>query len=157
MKPLVKLELVALPDPDADRDLQVFEAWIGGDKPRALAKRFHLDFSEVMAVIRSGYITSDDDFKRSLMTREIERLEQMLSVLYRRALEGDTGAANSYAKLSERRSRLLGLDLPQRADMVLIEQPSQNSTQRLAAALALARNGSNISDAGGDDENGAAA
>src|SRR5262245_34313794 len=96
--------LVALPDPD--RDLQVFEDWISGTRPRALAKKFHLDLAEVMRVIKSGYVTVDDNWKRALMTRETERLEAMLSVLYRKSLEGDTGAANSYAKLSERRARL---------------------------------------------------
>ena len=43
---------------------------------------------------------------------EVQRLDAMLSAVWDRVLQGDAGAVSTALKISERRSRLLGLDAP---------------------------------------------
>jgi hypothetical protein len=43
---------------------------------------------------------------------EVQRLDAMLSAVWNNVLQGDASAVNTALKISERRSRLLGLDAP---------------------------------------------
>ncbi|PZC45034.1 MAG: hypothetical protein C1O27_002544 [Chloroflexi bacterium] len=43
---------------------------------------------------------------------EVQRLDEMLSAVWVNVLQGDAGAVSTALKISERRSRLLGLDAP---------------------------------------------
>ena len=43
---------------------------------------------------------------------EVQRLDAMLYAVWGNVLQGDVGAVNTALKISERRSRLLGLDAP---------------------------------------------
>lgn len=52
-----------------------------------------------------------------LRALESERLSRVQRSVWRQALEGHLGAVDRVIKISERRSRLLGLDSPQRVDL----------------------------------------
>lgn len=52
-----------------------------------------------------------------LRALELERLSRVQRSVWRQALEGHMGAVDRVIKISERRSRLLGLDAPQRVDL----------------------------------------
>src|SRR5690625_1421377 len=52
-----------------------------------------------------------------LRALESERLSRVQRSVWRQALEGHLGAVDRVIKSSERRSRLLGLDSPQRVDL----------------------------------------
>jgi hypothetical protein len=52
-----------------------------------------------------------------LLSLELDRLDAMQQALWAKAKRGDIGASNAILKIMERRSRLLGLDAPTKADV----------------------------------------
>jgi hypothetical protein len=118
-----------------DRDAQIFEAWVQGDRVADIAQQFRCPSDAVLKAIDKFVVVIDDDFRRRLMTREVERLETMHARFFQMAREGDHAAAHVCVKIGERRARLLGLDAPQQMDMTLLAAPRGNSTDRLKAVL----------------------
>jgi hypothetical protein len=50
---------------------------------------------------------------------DLQRLDDLVEVVHRKALEGDNAAVHAEVKVLERRSRMLGLDAPRQLDMTL--------------------------------------
>jgi len=122
-----------------DRDAQIFEAWVQGDRVAEIARQFRCHNDAVLKAIDRFVVVIDDDFRRRLMTREIERLETMHAKFFQLARGGDHAAAHVCVKIGERRARLLGLDAPDKMDMTLLGTRRETSTDRIEAALNLVR------------------
>ena len=52
------------------------------------------------------------EMRRQALALDLERLDQVQSVFYERAMDGDAASAAIALKVSERRAALLGLDVP---------------------------------------------
>ena len=61
--------------------------------------------------------TETGEAAADLRTLELERCDKMLAGLWEAATSGDTGAVSAALRVAERRSRLLGLDAPQKAEV----------------------------------------
>lgn len=124
--------------PLPERESEMFTRWIEGDRVREIAAHFRCDSDVVMRAIDAHLVMIDDNFRRRLLTRELERLETLYSVFFKLGKSGDHQAAGLCVKVSERRARLLGLDAPIRMDMERVTGVDrQTSTERLSAVLDL--------------------
>jgi len=92
---------------------------------------------------------------RILRAQEIDRYNRMLAAIWRQVADGHLGAIDRAIRISERRSKLLGLDMPTRVDYtdVLEEEIERLAEEWLAGQLAAARESE--SDAGSGSEDGA--
>ena len=71
-----------------------------------------------------------------LRQNELERLERAHRAVWKRVLEGDDKAINTMLRLSERRSRLLGLDAPTRIAAEVTTYEGGTDIDREVARLA---------------------
>jgi hypothetical protein len=122
------------------QDLEIFERRLVGHSVHAIAKEFRITVKEVDAALNRACTPIDEDFRLTTIGLELARFDQLLTVFYEKAINGDAAAANILLKVSERRAAILGLDVPAavRKDPVLlqIEQtPQPTSTDRIRAAL----------------------
>ncbi len=69
-----------------------------------------------VAIHLSHFRSEIADSLEDVLTLEIERFDTMLASLWPSILEGDTNAINTALRVSERRSRMLGLDQPIKVD-----------------------------------------
>jgi hypothetical protein len=87
----------------------------------------------------------DNDARRRYVALDLNRLDGLLETFYKRAIEKvDTQAALCVVKILERRALLLGLDSPQKLDIVQVQaekQPTQH--ERIRAALMSLKYGPN--------------
>jgi hypothetical protein len=82
----------------------------------------------------------DEPFRLQTVFLELERLDRLTEAFYRKATAGDAISATIVLKVNERRSAILGLDVPAgiRRDPVLLQieqQPQPTTTDRIRAAL----------------------
>ena len=59
-----------------------------------------------------------------IRTLEIERLDGLIDAIWSKAMEGDLAAIDRVLKISERRSRFLGLDEPAKAEIAAHVAPT---------------------------------
>lgn len=81
--------------------------------------------------------TSSEDIE-ALRATEFERLEQLHRVAWAKAMTGDPYAVQNVLRIADRRAKLLGLDMPLRAEtkvMIRAEDPKQE-LERLEQAFA---------------------
>lgn len=105
----------------------------------------HLGVSEVMAYkyVIDGIHRTLQEPADELRKVEIERLDRCLAAVWEKALKGDVRSIEVVLKIAERRSRFLGLDAPQRQEIVgtleilLQELEEKRNATRIAAASAL--------------------
>jgi len=81
-------------------------------------------------------LSSANEHAAHLREVELARLDAMLTGLWDRAISGDVPAVNAALRIAERRSRLLGLDAPERREL---SGPEGGPLTFLAAATAWAR------------------
>jgi hypothetical protein len=94
------------------------------------------------------------DHLRSL---ELQRLDVAMNAIANKVLEGDCGAIDRWLKVSERRSRLLGLDAPEKSNISVtgsaLTEMSNDELRRIVAARQVAQSGDDGAAAGaGDDD-----
>jgi hypothetical protein len=61
------------------------------------------------------------DEAATVRTLELERLDRLWVEMYRRAKGGDYGAVDRCLRIQERRSKLLGLDAPQKVEQEITD------------------------------------
>lgn len=106
MKPLTDKQLALI-----TRRKAVWEGRLQGQTLQALADSHGV----ALGTIQNDLKAIAKDFESHVHTwryLELERLEMLHSAVWANALNGDLAAIDRFIKLSERRSKLLGLDPP---------------------------------------------
>ena len=67
---------------------------------------------------------------------DLQRLDELLEVVHRKALDGDPAAVHAEVKVLERRSRMVGLDAPRQLDMTLEVRTQRSTADMLRASIA---------------------
>lgn len=99
------------------RQAQALDLRRAGHGYAAIAQKVGISISRAQALVQAGMESARSQIAASgdeLRAEELSRLDGMLSKLYPKAARGDLAAADRVLKISERRSRLLGLDAPVR-------------------------------------------
>jgi DNA-binding CsgD family transcriptional regulator len=115
----------------AERDEQIWQLRLRGHSLRQIGSQVGLAASSVLATLERGYrerVHPKVDEARAL---ELERLDDWLCKLQPGIEQGDDKAITTALRISDRRSKLLGLDAPTRVD-------ANVSTQESDAVRALA-------------------
>jgi hypothetical protein len=148
----------ALPIADEDESElgeRLLKQRLSGQSYRAIARQHGLAIREVQRLCAAALPAIDESARRATLQEEIARLNALLEVFFRRARdEGDCSAAMVYAKLSERKSCYLGLDVPIRTDPgVLVHQlPTETSTEKVKRVLDAIAGARPPAEADGSDE-----
>lgn len=122
---------------DPNQDEAIFRERLEGVSERMLAKRYGLTVKDVRQVIERLAPQVDHATRRNELALELERLDRVHRVFYRKSLEGDPVAASIMIRLSERKSALWGHDVaPLRQDPLLsVPEQRPGSTTLIREAL----------------------
>jgi hypothetical protein len=122
-------------DGDPERDKQIVDLVVGGKRVDDVAKMMACGTADVnLCLDRAAqvYLTAQSRVRTIFV--DAARLERAQEAVVPAANAGDDKAINCLAKLSERRSALLGLNAPIKVDPIALATeaaPHLNSTQRL--------------------------
>src|SRR6516162_9076399 len=119
---------------DDVRDDFILQERLSGKSARAISKQLRCTVGEVDASLDRTLPKIDNDARRRYVALDLNRLDELLRVFFARAIENvDSQAGLLVVKILERRSLLLGLDSPQKLDIVQVqaqEQPSSHDRIR---------------------------
>src|SRR5262245_21156730 len=94
-----------------DRDEYILEAALNGQSVRAISKQLRCTVGEVNQRLSAVLPTIDNEARMRHIALDLERLEQLLVVFLKRAVEDkDQPSGMLCVKILERKSALLGLD-----------------------------------------------
>lgn len=96
---------------------QCLELRLAGANLEAIGRQVGLHKSNVSRRIKTALADIPATEADALRTIENERLDAMQVAIWGKVRKGDLGAIDRAIRISERRSRLLGLDAPQRVDL----------------------------------------
>ena len=141
---------------DDGRDDFILQERLSGRSARSIAKQLSLTVSEVNASLDRTLPTIDNDARRRYVALDLNRLDELLETFYRRAIEkADAQAGLLVVKILERRATLLGLDSPQKLDIIQVQaKEAPSSFDKIHAAIvavARGRSGQQSSDGNGSD------
>ena len=131
-------------DPTSDdaRDDFILQERLSGKSARAISKQLRCTVGEVDASLDRTLPRIDNDARRRYVALDLNRLDALLKTFFALAIEkADAQAGLLVVKILERRALLLGLDSPQKLDVVQVqaqEQPSDHDRIR-EAILRVAR------------------
>jgi len=112
---------------DDVRDDFILQERLTGRSARSIAKELRCTVGEVDASLDRTLPKIDNDARRRYVALDLNRLDRLLETFCKRAIEGvDAQAGLLVVKILERRSLLLGLDSPQKLDIVAQDAPSQH-------------------------------
>src|SRR5262245_1401279 len=119
-----------------DRDEQIFRLRLAGLSERRIARQFGLRVAQIEAIVAGQCQPVTKQSKARTFELELARLDEMQAAFFAAARRGDAQAAAICLKINERRSAMLGFDMPTtiRTDpvMVAIEAaPRPTSTERI--------------------------
>jgi hypothetical protein len=143
---------------DDVRDDFILQERLSGKSARAISKQLRCTVGEVDASLDRTLPKIDNDARRRYVALDLNRLDELLKVFFARAIENaDAQAGLLVVKILERRALLLGLDSPQKFDVVQVqaqETPSRHERIREAIMRLTGRDGQQPSDDLNDDLNG---
>ena len=130
------------PKADEARDDFILQERLGGRSARSIAKELHCTTADVDASLDRTLPKITNEAKRRITALDLDRLDGLIQVFYKRAIEkADCQAGLLVVKIIERKAALLGLDSPQKLDVVQVQasaEPSEHD-QIKAAILRMAR------------------
>src|SRR5215813_6233775 len=132
------------PKADDARDDFILQERLSGRSARSISKELRCTTAEVDASLDRTLPKITNDAKRRIVALDLDRLDGLIEVFYKRAIEKvDAQAGLLVVKILEQKAALLGLDSPQKLDIVQVqtqEQPSEHD-QIHEAIMSLAREG----------------
>jgi hypothetical protein len=120
-------------------DDDIVDQRIKGRSVQAIAKSQNMSVRDVHEIInRWSDNCIDDRLRKNSLALELERLDQLQSAFFERALDGDAQSGILCVKIVSHRSQLLGLCSAQQHVVQILESaaPRQTSTDRLEQVLA---------------------
>ena len=110
------------PTSDDGRDDFILQERLGGRSARSISKELRCTVGEVDASLDRTLPKIDNDARRRYVALDMNRLDRLLETFYKRAIENaDAQAGLLVVKILERRASLLGLDSPQKLDIVQVQ------------------------------------
>jgi hypothetical protein len=131
---------------DDDRDDLILEGRLAGRSVPAIAKQYRCASSEVEAIIdRRLNFALDNDMRLKAIKLDVTRLEALMAPFFERATrDRDVAAGTLVVKILERRALLLGLDSPQKLDIVQVQaEQTPSRHDRIREALMSLKYGPN--------------
>jgi len=119
-------------DPTSDdvRDDYILQERLSGKSARAISKQLRCTVGEVDASLDRTLPRIDNAARQRHVALDLNRLDGLLETFYKLAIEKeDTQAGLLCVKIMERKAAMLGLDSPQKLDIVQVQaqqQPSQH-------------------------------
>ena len=102
---------------DAELTRQCLELRVAGATLEEIGRAVDLHKSNVSRRIKAALADIPAAEAEALRTMENERLDRMQKAIWNQVRQGHLGAVDRAIRISERRSRLNGLDAPQRVDL----------------------------------------
>jgi hypothetical protein len=134
-------------DPTSDdaRDDFILQERLSGKSARAISKQLRCTVGEVDAALDRVLPKIDNDARRRHVSLDLNRLDGLLETFYKRAIENvDAQAGLLCVKIMERKAAMLGLDSPQKLDIVQVQaQEAPTRHERIKAALMSLKYGPN--------------
>src|SRR6516165_7148668 len=125
------------PKADEGRDDFILQERLSGRSARSISKELHCPVSEIDEALDRTLPKITNEAKRRIIALDLNRLDELLKVFMARAIDkGDTQAGLLVVKILERKAALLGLDSPQKLDVVQLQaqgQPSEH--EQIKAAI----------------------
>lgn len=101
-----------------------------------IAERLEVSDTAVSELIGRSLDNLNTPEVEELRSLENARLDRAQAAIWSRVLEGDTKAIDSYLRISQRRSRLNGLDAPIKLDLsVSVRQEMEHALTQLEAVV----------------------
>jgi len=117
------------PTSDDSRDDFILQERLAGRSARSISKELRCTVGEVNAALDRTLPKIDNDARRRYVALDLSRLDELLKVFFARAIENvDAQAGLLVVKILERRALLLGLDSPQKLDIVQVQAQEQPSS-----------------------------
>jgi DNA-directed RNA polymerase specialized sigma24 family protein len=117
------------PKADDARDDFILQERLSGRSARSISKELHCTTADVDASLDRTLPKITNEAKRRIIALDLDRLDELLKVFFARAVEKvDAQAGLLVVKILERKAALLGLDSPQKLDVVQV-QTSAEPTQ----------------------------
>jgi hypothetical protein len=114
---------------DDGRDDFIPQERLAGRSARSISKELRCTVGEVDASLDRTLPKIDNDARRRYVALDLSRLDELLKVFFARAIENvDAQAGLLVVKILERRALLLGLDSPQKLDIVQVQAQEQPSS-----------------------------
>jgi len=118
------------PKADDARDDFILQERLSGRSARSISKELRCTVGEVDESLDRTLPKITNEAKRRIIALDLDRLDELLKVFFNRAVEKvDAQAGLLVVKILERKAALLGLDSPQKLDVVQVQaqkEPSQH-------------------------------
>ena len=122
------------PKADEARDDFILQERLNGRSARSIGKELHCPVSEIDESLDRTLPKITNDAKRRIIALDLDRLDELLKVFFNRATEKvDAQAGLLVVKILERKAAMLGLDSPQKLDVVQVQaqkEPTQHEKIR---------------------------
>src|SRR5215510_13744367 len=110
------------PKADDARDDFILQERLSGRSARSIGKELHCPVSEIDESLDRTLPKITNEAKRRIIALDIDRLDELAKVFFARAIEKvDAQAGLLVVKILERKAALLGLDTPQKLDIVQVQ------------------------------------
>jgi len=122
---------------DDSRDDFILQERLSGRSERSLSRELRCSIAEIHSSLDRTLPTIDNDARRRYVALDLNSLDGLIETFYKRAIEKvDAQAGLLVVKLLERRSLLLGLDSPQKLDIIQVQaKDAPSSHERIKAAI----------------------
>ena len=118
---------------------QIIATRLSGEPERKIAKRIGITLADVRDALDRFSATVISHYTRlHRLALDLETIDRMVETFQTMAKAGDVQAGALLAKFLESRRIMLGLELPRRADPLLVEvqaAPPKTSTERIAEVI----------------------
>lgn len=125
---------------DAELTRQCLELRVAGATLEEIGRAVDLHKSNVSRRIKAALASIPAEQAESLRSMENQRLDRMQKAIWNQVRQGHLGAIDRAVRISERRSRLNGLDAPQQVDLgvkaVDIDSVAQDIMRAVSVPLA---------------------
>jgi hypothetical protein len=115
----------------------ILQERLSGRSARSISKELHCTTADVDASLDRTLPKITNEAKRRIIALDLDRLDELLKVFFTRAIEKvDAQAGLLVVKILERKAAMLGLDSPQKLDVVQVQaqkEPTQH--ERIRAAI----------------------
>jgi hypothetical protein len=122
---------------DDVRDDFILQERLSGKSARAISKQLRCTVGEVDASLDRTLPKIDNDARRRYVALDLNRLDALLKTFFALAIEkADAQAGLLVVKILERRANLLGLDSPQKLDIIQVQaKDAPSGHERIKAAI----------------------
>jgi DNA-directed RNA polymerase specialized sigma24 family protein len=125
------------PKADDARDDFILQERLSGRSARSISKELHCPVSDIDESLDRTLPKITNEAKRRIIALDLDRLDELLKVFMARAIEKfDCQAGLLVVKILERKAALLGLDSPQKLDIVQLQaQKEPTDHERIRDAI----------------------